>query len=302
MKTLLTHNSTFHADDVFAVATFLLAHSEEKWKIVRSRDKVEIESADAVIDVGDVYNPVELRFDHHQSGGAGVRPNGIPYASFGLVWKEYGAVVCGGDFFVAKQIEDALVCSLDANDNGVKIADPLFDVFQFDLSTYVKVRNLTWKEEVEYGDKAEAKRLEAFLSLVDFASSLINREIKRYKDKNEAFEIVNKAYEEAEDKRLVVLNNFYPWQDAVMAHNEPLFVVYPTDLSLDKWAIKSVPVSKNSFESRKSFPKDWAGKRDSDLEVATGVKGALFCHNAGFLVVVQGFESAITIAKKVLNA
>ena len=84
--TVVTHNGNFHADDVFSIA--VLKHVLPTFKLVRTRDKALIESADYVIDVGGEYDPETNRFDHHQRGGAGERENGIPFSSFGLVWKK----------------------------------------------------------------------------------------------------------------------------------------------------------------------------------------------------------------------
>lgn len=306
MKILVTHNGTFHADDVFAVATFLLVKSiekpEEKWQVVRSRDKEMIEKADAVLDTGDVYDPAKLRFDHHQQDGAGVRDNAIPYAAFGLVWKEYGTVICGGDFFISKQIDDGLVSSLDAHDNGVKLYDELYSVSPFDLSNYVKVWNHTWREEDEAGEKVEDNNLAAFLQLVDWAKGLILREITRYKDKNAAFELVKVAYEKSEDKKVVILDRFYPWQDVILEYPEPMFVIYPVDRGMyGKWAAKTVPREKNSFESRVLLPEAWAGKIDLELQKVSGVSDATFCHNARFLAIAGSKEGAIELAKTALN-
>ncbi|MCE9517420.1 MYG1 family protein [Candidatus Nomurabacteria bacterium] len=93
-KILVTHNGTFHADDVFATATLSLL-LDGNIKVIRTRDPKIIASADYVYDVGGEYNLYKNLFDHHQKGGAGKRENGIPYAAFGLVWKSYGAAICG---------------------------------------------------------------------------------------------------------------------------------------------------------------------------------------------------------------
>lgn len=302
MKTLLTHNGTFHADDVFAVAAFLLAHLGEEWQVMRSREDSAMEQADAVLDTGDVYDPARMRFDHHQVGGAGVRESGIPYAAFGLVWKEYGAVICGGDFFVAKQIDDSLVSSLDAHDNGVKIYEEIGNVSPFEISHYVKVFNPTWREEEGWGSEGDAKRLEIFLKLVDWAREFIEREINRFKDKNAAYDLVRAAYEKADDKRVIVLDRFYPWQDVILDYLEPLYVVYPADAGkYGKWAAKTVPKDKNSFESRKPFPVLWAGKRDLELQKVSGVSDATFCHNGRFLAIAGSKDGAVSLANLSLN-
>src|SRR5436190_1581201 len=92
-KTIVTHDTSYHADDVFAVATLLLAFPDAQ--VIRSREQSVIDSADIVVDTGSVYDPPKMRFDHHQAGGAGQRQNNIPYASFGLVWKEFGERISG---------------------------------------------------------------------------------------------------------------------------------------------------------------------------------------------------------------
>ena len=57
MKKIVTHNSDFHADDVFAVATLQIYLDKlgEKYKIIRSRDPEIIATGDYVLDVGSIY-------------------------------------------------------------------------------------------------------------------------------------------------------------------------------------------------------------------------------------------------------
>src|SRR5919107_4332898 len=110
-----THPGNFHADDVFAVATLGLA--EGALEVVRTRDRELIAAADARIDVGGRDDPATGDYDHHQKGGAGARENGVRYASFGLVWRRYGAALTG-DEETARAIDDRLVQGVDANDTG----------------------------------------------------------------------------------------------------------------------------------------------------------------------------------------
>ena len=93
-KTIVTHSSHFHPDDVCAVAVLHIL-LDGKYKLIRTRDMEIAKKADFLLDFGGEYDPKRQRFDHHQQGGAGVRPNGVPYAAFGLVWKEYGEKICG---------------------------------------------------------------------------------------------------------------------------------------------------------------------------------------------------------------
>ena len=124
-KKIITHSGTFHADDIFACAVLSL-HMKNKVKIIRTRDKSIIEKGDYVVDVGGIYDEQINRFDHHQIGGAGKRPNGIPYASFGLVWKKFGPLLCASKE-VAEKIDQKLASPIDAEDNGLDISKPLIE-------------------------------------------------------------------------------------------------------------------------------------------------------------------------------
>src|ERR687885_1182144 len=102
-----THDGSFHADEVFAVAALSLLG--EPLEVVRTRDEVAMAASDVRVDVGFAADPATGDFDHHQRGGAGERPNGIPYASFGLVWRHHGAALCAGEEPVAGRVDAQLV-------------------------------------------------------------------------------------------------------------------------------------------------------------------------------------------------
>lgn len=81
----VTHMGKFHADEVFASVILELYFGT--LYVIRSQDKdipKELPSNVIVYDVG------LGEFDHHQYGGNGIRPNGVPYASCGLIWKKFG--------------------------------------------------------------------------------------------------------------------------------------------------------------------------------------------------------------------
>ena len=117
-----THPGNFHADDVFAVAALELVHGP--LEVVRTRDADAQAAADVRVDVGGRHDPASGDFDHHQKGGAGERENGIRYASFGLVWREYGERLAGSAE-AAAAIDERLVCGVDANDVGQTLVEPL---------------------------------------------------------------------------------------------------------------------------------------------------------------------------------
>jgi uncharacterized UPF0160 family protein len=293
MKTIVTHDGKFHADDVCAVAAISLL-IDVPIEVVRTRDAELINKGDFVVDVGGVYDVEKNRFDHHQEGGAGERENGIPYASFGLVWKRYGEKLCGNSV-VANKIDQDMVSSIDATDNGVSIfSSKIKNVNIYGLDSLVNAFVSTWKEEDRDMDIA-------FAELVRFTKALIAREIMRVRAKEEAREFVEKAYEEAEDKRIVVLDGQYPSRDFLSQHPEPLYFIRPR-VNDGKWSVETVRDDSRSFINRKDLPKAWGAKKDSELAEITGVPDAVFCHKNLFLAVAGSREGAIALAELAVRA
>ncbi len=286
-KILVTHNGSFHSDDIFATATLSILF-KDNIKVIRTRDSKLIEQADVVYDVGGIYDREKNRFDHHQEGGAGFHLNGTPYSSFGLVWEKYGEEICGSKE-VANKIEDRLVSSIDANDNGINLFEVKGNIPPYTIQDLFFSFRPSWKEEQDY-DKS-------FLVSVSFAKKIITREIIKMRDNLEAEHIVKKAYEEAEDKRVIIFDDSYPWFEVINEYSEPLYVISKKG---DTWRAEAVRREKNNFEVRKPFPVAWAGKRDDDIVKVTGVSDAIFCHNGRFLIVARSKEGIIALVEKAL--
>ena len=292
-KIIATHDGKFHADDVCAVAALALL-IDGPIEVIRTRDENRINDADFVVDVGGIFDVDKQRFDHHQEGGAGVRRNGVPYAAFGLVWKTYGERLCGSEE-VAKIIDKDMVASLDASDNGVGVFSTDFeDVNMYGLDSVVNAFVSTWKEEDRDMDIA-------FAELVKFVKALLAREIMRVRAKMEAKDFVEKSYEDAEDKRIIILDGQYPARDFLSKYPEPLYFIRPRIID-NKWSLETVRDNSRSFVNRKDLPKTWSAKRDAELAEITGVSDAIFCHKNLFLAVADSKDGAIKLAKIALEA
>ncbi len=291
---IVTHSSKFHADDVFAVATLLLLLGEENIEIIRSRDMEVIQKGDYVVDVGGIHDPVTHRFDHHQMGGAGVRPNGIPYAAFGLVWKEYGEKITGS-IEAQERIDRRIVQPMDAHDNGMKIMDSrVQDVRSYDIGSLVSLFLPTWKEE-------EVSLDDTFVRLVSYAKEILGRIIAVTNTDIEGEKYVLAAYENAPDKRLIEVDERYPWEHVLAQFPEPLYVIYKKRID-ENWSLKGIRSDNSSFELRKKLPEIWAGKHGTEFDSVTGISDGVFCHNARFLAVAKSRESIIKLAEIALNA
>jgi len=286
-KTVLTHNGNFHADDVFSIAA--LKSIFASIKLIRTRDSELIARADMVVDVGGVYDADKNRFDHHQRGGAGERENGIPYSSFGLIWKKYGLEICQGNQDVANAVDAGLVSKIDAIDCGH--VEGIYEGIS--LSQTIGMFNPTWQEDGDFDA--------CFDEAVDFASRVLTRFIASANGGISAKELVAKAIEKAEDPRVVVLEKYTPWKRTVHAlSEEALYVVYPSQTG--QWRIQTVPIELGSFEDRKPLPKQWAGLSDNDLQEITEIDDAMFCHNGCFIAGAESFESTMKMAAIAVNA
>lgn len=291
--TIVTHNGSFHADDVFAVATLHLAFPDKNITVIRSRDAQKFLLADFLVDVGGSYDPDNNKFDHHQTGGAGVHDNGIPYASFGLVWKKFGNSVCDSQE-VAHIIENKIVMFVDAVDNGVTLSESIYEgVRPYTISDYLYS---FWIDEHVSNEEVD----QIFHRVMSLAKDLLKREINKAKNiLNEGKEVLY-IYESSNDKRIIVLDSNLAWGNVLIDKVEPLVVVYP---SLDglRWNAKAVRKSVDTFESRIQFPIEWAGKMGEELVAVTGVPDALFCHNQRFMVSAKTKEGALALVSKIIN-
>lgn len=287
---IVTHDGTFHTDDVFACAAISLLNKDKKIKIIRTRDEKEFAKADCLLDVGGEYDESKLRFDHHQKGGAGERENGIPYASFGLVWKRFGSEL-SGSYFVSNTIDERLVSYIDAVDNGF-ISRDLSEISAYSVVDFISSLRPTWEEDEACIDRA-------FERAVDFAKTIILRSIAQAKSSQSARSILEDAYTNSEDKRVVLIQKEYPgWYEVMAQYPEPLYVVY--ERSNGSWGVKGVRNNPADFEIRKPLPEEWAGLRGTELQKVTGINDAIFCHSGRFLIVSETKESALKLAQKAI--
>ncbi len=283
-----THNGYFHADDVLAVAVFLLKYP--KAEILRARDEGVIRSADAAIDVGRVYDPDTLRFDHHQRGGAGERGNGIPYASLGLIWKHFGEEVAYGKR-EAEIVERRLVMAIDALDNGVEISTPLFkSVSSYTIADYLDSFN-DGRESLEDFDRG-------FSEALFFGSKLLMEEIDRAKAYVRDLDKVGEIFRNSKDKEIIELPPNIHWKE-VLVPTEAKFVVFPRNDG--DFYVRAVPKEVGEFTSKIPFPESWGGLVGEELAGTTGVKDASFCHRDGFIAGASSREGALRLAELALG-
>jgi uncharacterized UPF0160 family protein len=73
-----------------------------------------------------------------------------------------------------------------------------------------------------------------------------------------------------------------------------LFVVHPRE---NDWCLTTIRRGDEGFETRADLPARWAGLTNGELEAASGVPGASFCHNARFVAAAKTREAALAMAE-----
>ena len=191
----MTHGGKFHADDVFSAA--LLKKVNPSIKIVRTFE-IPKEFDGIAFDIG--YG----RYDHHQVS-AEQRDNGVPYAAFGLLWRDFGESLFAGLGILPEQaaeeaarFDKGFIQSLDYSDNTGD-ENPLAGV--------INDFNPSW-------DSAESTD-RCFEEAVNFASAVLNRKIDNIASVQRARTLVETALAEARDN-IVVLPRFAPWRKVLV--------------------------------------------------------------------------------------
>ncbi|KAL5501627.1 hypothetical protein ACEPAH_8887 [Sanghuangporus vaninii] len=305
-KTIGTHNGTFHCDE--ALACFLLRWTSayQDSAVVRTRDPKILDTCDIVVDVGGVYDHDSQRYDHHQRGFDALFGHGFAtkLSSAGLIYKYYGKEIIASRLHLPVDSPEVnllwlklykeFIEAIDAIDNGIPQYPqnaPAGYKNRTDLSSRVGWLNPPWNEPKTTAEvdalfaRASAMTGEEFFNRLDYYA----------KSWMPARDLVASALSSRKEVhpsgRIILFEQFAPWKEhlfdieqeqAIPEKELPLYVLYP-DETASNWRIQAVPVSPDSFESRKSLPEPWRGVRDGALSQLTEIPGCIFVHASGFI-------------------
>lgn len=323
-KVIGTHNGTFHCDEALAVfllrqtATYAIAD------LKRTRDPATLDTCDIVVDVGAVYDEAKQRFDHHQRGFTDVFGHGFntKLSSAGLIYKHFGKEIVANRLQVP--IDDPkvellwlkmykeFIEAIDGIDNGVSQypADikPLYRS-RTDLSSRVGHLNPAWNQPTDAAT-VDARFLEAsMLTGTEFFSRL-DYYANAWLPARDLLVATIKESKETIDPtgRIILFNQFLPWKEhlfelestGIVMPDVATYVVYPDETG-GNWRVQAVPISPESFESRKALPEEWRGLRDDELSRASDIEGGIFIHASGFIGGNKTKDGALNLAKVSLN-
>ena len=283
----VTHAGTFHADEIFA--TIILSEIMEQIVLIRLPEVKESDYPDKLI-----YDIGGGKYDHHQAGGNGQRDNGVKYASCGLIWKRFGLEVLRKHSVVDAEyvfciVDRDIIQFIDSNDNGqAPVIDTDYGFMH--LSKIIAQFNPCWDEDNDTDEN--------FYEALQFAKTIWDNTLKNIIHKVAAKKFVDEAVENSKDG-IMILDRFMPWKEFVIDSTNPKakdinYIIFPSNRG--GYSVYAVPISKDSFESRKLFPIEWSGLRDEALQKVTGIETAKFCHNARFLCTALTLKDALKIA------
>jgi uncharacterized UPF0160 family protein len=332
-----THNGHFHADEALAVYMLSLLPAYKDANLIRTRDPAVLETCHTVVDVGGEYDPSKNRYDHHQRTFNTTFPNRpTKLSSAGLVYLHFGKAIITQYLNSSEEAPEVLVLwqkiyedfieAVDAHDNGISVYDPeavaaaglqkRFVDGGYSLGAMVSRLNPNWNSPTPADrDEAQAEEDKKFLVASQRMGEEFSRDLEYYIEAwLPARDIVHKAYAkrleyDPSGRILVFEGQSVPWKDHLYTleakgggEGKVVYVLYPESQATDaKWRIQAVPVSKDSFESRKALPEAWRGYRDEKLDEISGVPGGVFIHASGFIGGNKTFEGAKAMALKALN-
>ena len=316
---IATHDGSFHADETTACAILTFLH--ENSTIIRSRDEIELEKADIVIDVSNKND--SKHFDHHSKDFTLCRDNGVKYATAGLMWKKFGkdylkkvASTTSLKFTPSAKIIDMaferidreIMIPIDLNDNG-------------QLTSYVHDLASPKTE----GENEVLNRLSDFQSStpdIPYLVAMMNLPSQIGQDQDKAFlqtvkilktlllsaainaicteSGIAKVLDIYTGGQILIMHEKYPWTQAVLNYpdvfKDCLIAVYPD--RNNRWRVQSLPLSKaQRFTNRLPAPATWRGLNDKELDAATGLCNMTFIHKSGFTGGAMTYEDNLELAK-----
>ena len=237
----LTHAGNFHADDVFAAAFLKIINPDIK--IVR-KSNVPDNFEGIVFDIGGG------EFDHHGSDNE-LRSNGIPYASFGKLWRAFAKKLYGE--YVYKKIDKKLIEHLDLSDN-TGIDDTLCTA----IAAFNPLHDGSGDEE--------------FVCALAFALEILERMIRNEQNNYEEEMLVKKIYDSSLNKEIIILDKYLHFKDT-LPNTDAKFVIFPSKRG--GYLAQGVTLRSDTIELKKAFPEKWIHVLPPYLT---------FCHSSRFLI------------------
>lgn len=283
MKNFITHSGLFHADELGAFVVAVLSGQTQPSKLIRLTDisPENINSQKGIIaDIGREYKPEKDRFDHHQ--GLILRKNGVPYASFGLMWKHYGHLI-EPDAEVRERVDKVFIQGIDANDaDSEYYAEGYCSAGEVRLTTLPGIISSMNTSDLKDQEAQKAAFLKAAV-IIEMCLENAIEGAKRFVEANKKFAHIAKV-----EGEIITLSEFVPWKEIVYeSYTDAKFVVSPSAHPGNPFSLLAVPIK--------------PGRRDLKIPIERPEWFEGFIHQGKFIAGCQSLEEAVMLAKSNLN-
>lgn len=277
---ITVHDGKFHPDDVASVAlASRFLGGLNNVNITRTRDPKLFRGL--VMDVG------EGEFDHH--GKATSRgPDGIPDSAFSKLFNRVKYQITPNEQ-AHLYLKQHLVDPVSKLDNGVPLRRGEKSLFN-----WVPAFNNNYTER----NDAKAQN-ERFMEAVRIADRIIDREIQNSIADAQTADLKRSILQDAQKQNVVYVPKGIDLSKELPDTNAKFSL---TMLSDGTYRLQCVPKPRgSSFSKKVPFPREWAGLSNKELQQASGINDAIFCHSGRFLAGFKSRESAIAAAKHILR-
>lgn len=261
-----THAGKFHADDVFATALLQILRPDIKI----TRGFVVPDDFDGI-----VYDIGFGMFDHHQEPRE-TRPNGIPYAAFGLLWQVLGPGLVGER--QARLIDENFIQPLDLNDNTGE-QNSLCDAIGFFNPVWDSKRTRTPASSRRWPWQSRSWRTR---SRAPTPSTAPTRRSSRH----------------------IKIPATASWCcPAICPGRTACTRPTPFSSSIPASGAAGAPSASPTTrpKAQAPLPQSWAGQPQEVIEQKSGIEGISFCHASRFLITARDKETALAACRQVLK-
>lgn len=279
----LTHSGTFHADEVFSTA--LLRCIDPTFKVRRvGMIRPEHQKQDVLMfDIGNG------EFDHHGFNRE-TRPNGVPYAAFGKLWRALGMSIVY-DKASFEKFDEEYCQPIDLSDN-TGTPNPLSEI----ISSF----NVTWKDLSRPQNVINSMTENRFNEAVNVVRPMLLRAVEHAKSSSEARELIKELKEKSPDPRIIVCDMTLPMSEISQDLN---LLVSIAPSYRGGWSVASVSdVENGRLVNRWKFPENIRGLPLDELQKtipeSTSIK---FVHPNGFMASFDDLDDAIATTLSLIN-
>ena len=266
LKAIVVHSGVFHADDVFTVAYVQMLRRYfglSLLKVIRTFNVAEFMTIDNGYLVADIGKG---DFDHHfHDAEKKRRPDGVPYAAFGLVVKEFHEGFLSDEEY--RILDRKLIEPTDYHDNSGNGST---------LSFAISIFNKNWDDPDPNNDPK-------FFEAVEVASTILEKFIDNVRSFSKAQEI---AKQQIVDGNAIYMDKYAPINEFFADDPKVLYIGSP---SL-RGTYQILTVKDPRGVAKKLFP-----ERIRGISYPDGVydqDGLSFCHPSGFMASFKDKEAA----------